>query len=128
MADDHSSRVLSQVLDQLESMAGGKSILVGRVVEKLGRHSFASLMLVFALISTSPARAIPGITMAVAVLVFLLIVQMIAGRKCLWLPALVTRRRMSTVKLCKGIRWLRKPVEFIERFLNTLAEFKPNAL
>ncbi|MCF8709666.1 exopolysaccharide biosynthesis protein [Rhizorhapis sp. SPR117] len=117
MADDHSSRVLSQVLDQLESMAGGKSILVGRVVENLGRHSFASLMLVFALISTSPASAIPGITTAVAALVFLLIVQMIAGRKCVWLPALITHRRMSTAKLCKGVRWLRKPVEFVERFL-----------
>ncbi|MDP4538493.1 exopolysaccharide biosynthesis protein [Qipengyuania sp. DY56-A-20] len=111
------TRALSDVLDQLESVAGGESIRVGEVVEHLGRKSFASLMLVFALISTSPASGIPGITATVAFLVFILAVQLIIGRKCVWLPGFVVRRSMSTAKLCKGVGWLRKPVHFVERFL-----------
>lgn len=74
-------------------------------------------MLVFSLISTSPASANPGITTAGAVIVFILVVQMIAGRDCVWPPRFITRRRMSTAKLCKGIGWLRKPVRFVERYL-----------
>lgn len=53
-------RALSEVLDQLESSARGSSITVEEVVEKLGRKSFAAVMLIFSLISASPASAIPG--------------------------------------------------------------------
>jgi hypothetical protein len=115
MADEQ-THTLSEVLDQLEQAAHGDAVTIQEVVEKLGRHSFASLMLIFSLISTSPASAIPGITAMVAVIVFILAGQLL-GRKCLWLPQVITRRRMSTEKLCKGVRWLRKPVRFVERFL-----------
>lgn len=110
------TRALSDVLDQLESAARGDSLPVGEVVDTLGRKSFASLMLIFSLISTSPASAIPGITATVAMIVFVLVAQLILGRDCLWLPDVVLRRRVSTAKLRKGIGWLRKPVRFVERF------------
>jgi hypothetical protein len=111
------TRALSGVLNQLESAAIGDSIQVGEVVEHLGRKSFASLMLIFALISTSPASAIPGITATVAFLVFILTIQMILDRDCVWLPGFIAKRRMATDKVCKGIGWLRKPLQFIECFL-----------
>lgn len=111
------TRALSDVLDQLEDVAHDDSIMVGEVIEHLGRKSFASLMLIFALISTSPASGIPGITASVAFLVFILTVQLIIGRECVWLPGFVSKRRMSTKKLCKGVGWLRKPVRLVERVL-----------
>lgn len=117
------TRALSEVLDQLESSAHGESIRIEEVIEKLGHKSFASLMLVFSLISTSPASAIPGITTVVAAITFILVVQMIAGRECLWLPQFITQRHMSTAKLCKGIGWLRRPVHFVERLLKARLTF-----
>jgi hypothetical protein len=106
---------LSDVLDQLEDAAHGDAVTVREVVEKLGHHSFAALLLLFSLVSTSPASAIPGITAIVAVIVFVLVGQMLLGRDCVWLPDFVNRRRMATEKLCKGIGWLRRPVRFVER-------------
>lgn len=114
---------LSDVLDQLETSAGSETVSVQEVVDKLGRKSFASLMLIFSLISASPASAIPGITATVAAIVFLLVGQMIFGRECLWLPRFISRRRMSSAKLCKGIGWLRKPVIFVERYLKARLTF-----
>ncbi len=111
------TRALSEVLNQLENAVDGDSISVRDVVEQLGRKSFASLMLVFSLISTSPASAIPGVTAVVAALVFTLVIQMIIGRKTVWLPEFVGRKSLSTSKLCKKVRWLRDPVHFLERFL-----------
>lgn len=122
MAEEN-TRALSEVLDQLESSVHDDQIAVEEVIEKLGRKSFASLMLVFSLISTSPASAIPGITTVVAAIVFILVVQMIIGRECVWLPRIVTRRQMSTAKLCRGIGWLRKPVGFVERYLRPRVTF-----
>ena len=117
------TRALSEILDRLESSADGESITVEKVIEQLGQKSFASLMLVFSLISFSPASAIPGITTTVAAIVFILVVQMIIGRDCVWLPGFITRRRMPTEKLCKGINWLRKPIRFVERFLKARLTF-----
>lgn len=117
------THALSEVLDQLESSAHGDSIRVEEVIAKLGSRSFAALMLVFSLISTSPASAIPGITTTVALIVFILTAQMIMGRTCVWLPGFITRRRMSTEQLCKGIAWLRGPVRFVERFLTARLTF-----
>jgi hypothetical protein len=117
------TRALSEILDRLESAAHDDSITVQEVVDKLGHRSFAALMLIFSLISTSPASAIPGITATVAAIVFILVVQMIFGRDSVWLPDFVTKRRMSTEKLCKGIGWVRPPVHFVERFLKKRMTF-----
>jgi hypothetical protein len=111
------TQALSDVLDRIEQAATGESIAVGEVVEALGHRSFAALMLIFSLISTSPASGIPGMSTLVGAIVFLLAIQMVFGRDCVWLPEVITRRRMSTDKLCKGIGWLRRPVGFVERFL-----------
>lgn len=116
-------RALSDVLDQLEDSVEGESVRVQDVVEHLGHKSFASLMLIFSLISTSPASGIPGITAIIGAIVSLLVLQMLIGRECIWLPGFIARRRMSTAKLCKGIGWLRKPVHFVERFLRPRLTF-----
>lgn len=116
MAQDDSHK-LSDVLDQLEEAVEGDSITVRDVVGKLGQTSFASLILIFSLVSTSPASAIPGLTATVAVIVFMLMVQMIAGRDSVWLPGFIMDRPLSSEKLCKGIGWLRKPVGLVERVL-----------
>lgn len=117
------THALSQVLDQLESSVEGECVAVEQVTETLGHKSFASLMLVFSLICTSPASAIPGLTAVVAMIVFFLAGQMIIGRDSIWLPRFILHRRISTSKLCTGIRWLRKPVRFVERFLKERLTF-----
>lgn len=116
-------RALSDILDHLEHAIHGDSVTVQEVVEELGHKSFASLMLIFSLISASPASAIPGITAFVALIVFVLAAQMLFGRKCVWLPQFVTRRRIPRQKLCKGVGWLRRPVAFVERFLKARLTF-----
>src|SRR5690606_8071513 len=114
---------LSEVLDQLEDSAQGESIAVAEVPEKLGHSPFAPLLPVLSLIRTSPASAIPGPTAARAATLFILVLQTIVGRDSVWLPGFITRRKMSTEKLCKGIRWLRKPVWFLEQFLKPRLTF-----
>ncbi|MGE8106647.1 exopolysaccharide biosynthesis protein [Allorhizobium sp. NPDC080224] len=110
-------RALTELLDHLEHSVSGDDVAIGDLVDEIGPQSFAALMLIFALISTSPASAIPGVTSLVALIEFLLVVQMIAGRHSLWLPDVVLSRRLSRQKLCRGIAWLRTPARYMERFL-----------
>lgn len=117
------TQALSEVLDQLESAVDGESVKIQTVINSLGHRSFASLILVFSLISTSPASAIPGLTATIAVIVFILVAQMVWGRESVWLPDFITARELSTEKLCRGIGWLRKPVRFVEKILKARLTF-----
>ena len=94
---EHRSRALSEVLDQLEDAAAGDAIAIQMIVEKLGRKFFASVMLVFSLISTSPDSTIPGITAMVA---------MIEKRVTPWWM------EDGTGKIALTVRYGSKPIEF----------------
>ncbi|MAY86909.1 MAG: exopolysaccharide biosynthesis protein exod [Pseudooceanicola sp.] len=117
------THALSDVLDALEASLDGDTVTVEHVVDKLGRASFASVMLIFSLISTSPASAIPGVTAVVAMLVLLLIVQMMVGRETVWLPDFVASKRLDARKVENGVNWLRKPVAWVERFIRPRLTF-----
>lgn len=84
-------RALTELLDHLEHSVSGDDVAIGDLVDEIGPQSFAALMLIFALISTSPASAIPGVTSLVALIEFLLVVQMIAGRH----SAVIAGRRLE---------------------------------
>ena len=117
---DRDAPSLNGVLDQMEHLSGGedRQITVEEIIDCLGKHSFASTILAFSLISTSPASGIPGITAFVALVVMFLVVQMIVGRDSLWLPGFIMRRDIAAKKLREGVSWLRKPVGFVDRFLH----------
>ena len=116
---------LSGVLDEMEHLSGGadRQITVEEIIDCLGRHSFASTILAFSLISTSPASGIPGITAFIGLVVLFLVVQMIFGRDSLWLPGFVMRRDIAAKKLREGVRWLRRPVDFVDRYLHERSTF-----
>lgn len=78
------THALSDVLDRIAAAAQGDTVAIEEVIEALGQHSFAGLMLIFALISTSPASAIPGLTATVGLIVVLLVAQMLLGGWCRW--------------------------------------------
>ena len=120
---DRATHALSDVLDTLQSSLDDPEVSVGRIVDHLGRASFASVMLIFSLISTSPASAIPGVTAVVAMLVLLLIVQMMAGRSSVWLPRFVSDKRLDAKKVENGLNWVRGPVEWVEQFLKPRMTF-----
>lgn len=116
------TRALSDVLDRIAAAAEGERVAISAVVEALGERSFAALILVFTLISFSPASAIPGLTATVGLIVVLLVAQMLLGRASVWLPGFIQRRKVPAGKLRKGIDWLRKPVVFVERLLKPRLE------
>ena len=116
---------LSGVLDEMEHLSGGadRQITVEEIIDCLGKHSFAPTILAFSLISTSPASGIPGITAFIGLVVLFLVVQMIFGRDSLWLPGFVMRRDIAAKKLREGVRWLRRPVDFVDRYLHERSTF-----
>lgn len=109
---------LTEMLDRLEERTHRQEqISLSAMLEAVGRRSFGPVLLLCGLIPASPLSGIPGLPSIMAVLVFVAVAQMLAGRRHFWLPDSLLRRELSREKFCKAIRMLRRPARWIDRLL-----------
>jgi hypothetical protein len=93
--DDAVSSTASDVIDDLLAACTDRDrIVIGDVVDQLGAAGFPMLVLVLVLPALLPIPGPYGMVFGTAVAI--LAIQMIIGRRKPWLPAVVTRRSVST--------------------------------
>ncbi|MFY0633609.1 MAG: exopolysaccharide biosynthesis protein [Vannielia sp.] len=110
-----SIRSLSDVLSALDSLAERNTVSLGNLLEEIGTRAFAPLILVPALILVTPISGVPGLPTVGAILMLLVTVQKLFGRKHLWLPGWLTRRSVSGERLGGAVDWMRRPCGWIDR-------------
>ena len=117
--EDDDPHSVGDILDRLNA-AGARDgrIRVSDMVEALGHRSCGPFLLVPALLEISPLGAIPGVPTAFAVVVILFAVQMVAGRRHLWLPSFIRRRTLPHDRLCKVTRALRPAATHLDRWFH----------
>lgn len=108
---------LQQLLDRLDKAAGSERVSVERMIDAVGRSSFGALLLLGGLITLSPLDIIPGIPTLIAVAVFVVCVQLLAGRRHFWLPAWVLKRSIGSQRFRRALTWMRKPARFGDRLV-----------
>ncbi len=107
---------VSDLLDMVDRAGdGGERVSVEDVVEAIGDDAFPALLLVPALIIVSPASAVPGLSSLGGMIMALISVQMVFGRRSLWLPGFLSRRTIAHTTLDKAIAFLRRPAAFLDR-------------
>jgi hypothetical protein len=117
MAEDPKS--VGDILDRLEDLAGEEDkVSLGDVIEALGNRSQGPFLLVPALMEISPLGGIPGVPTAIAVVIVLIAVQILLGRKHLWLPKFLSNRALSSEKVCKATAKLRGVAGFMDRWFH----------
>ena len=104
-----------QLSDQLERWLGGdQPKTLGSLIDLFGERSFAVL---FVLLMALPALPLPtgGVTHVFELIVMLVALQLVAGRREVWLPERWKRRDISstirgrfTERLLRLIRWLER--------------------
>ena len=111
MSEAHSTTVS----DELEHWLGGdQPKTLGNIIELFGERSFA---LIFVLLMALPALPLPtaGATHVLKAVTMLVALQLVVGRRCIWLPArwkrlelaAPSRQRLLTAVL-RRIRWLER--------------------
>ncbi|MCD2325268.1 exopolysaccharide biosynthesis protein [Sphingomonas sp. IC-56] len=117
MAEDPKS--VGDILDRLEELANeDDKVSLGDVVEALGNRSQGPFLLVPALVEISPLGGIPGFPTAIALVIVLIAVQIVLGRKHLWLPKFLSNRALSSEKVCKATGKLRGLARFMDRWFH----------
>ncbi|WP_342344682.1 exopolysaccharide biosynthesis protein [Vannielia litorea] len=102
------------MLDALDELTSAETVSIGDLLEEVGPRAFAPLILIPALILVTPISGIPGLPTVGAVLIGLVIVQKLIGRRHLWLPGWLTRRNVKGQKLGEAVDWMRKPCRWID--------------
>jgi hypothetical protein len=93
------SKALEEVLESLQ----GQDTTLGGLLEKIGERGFGLLFLLLALPAALPVPA-PGYATPFGIVMALLSVQMVLGRKAPWLPAFLARRTLSFSVVSFSIR------------------------
>ena len=106
---------LKDLLVAMRPEDGASHVSVKDVLTRIGEKSFAPAILVIGLILVSPVSGIPGTPTIGSLIVVLCAVQAILGRGHLWLPGLLMRRRVSALRMRRGIDWLRRPADWLDR-------------
>lgn len=105
---------LERMLDAVEEAAGGEVVTVEDVLRALGPRAFGPLLLAPSLVMVSPASIAPGLASVLAAAVGLVAVQMLLGRRSVWLPRILLARGMKAKRLRRGVQALRGPVRRID--------------
>lgn len=110
---------LSVMLDRLDRLTCRDcEVSVERMLNAIGRTSFAPLILIVGLLIMSPLGHVPGMPTTAAVLVGLSAAQIVIGRCHIWLPPWLLRRQVKRKLLIRAIRFLRplaRACEFVCR-------------
>jgi hypothetical protein len=111
----HDVESLSDVLAALKSASNRAEVLSVRdILTEIGDRSFATVLLVPALLLVSPLSAIPGTPTIGAILIILIVLQWLMGRRHLWFPETVMRRSIKAERVRAGAHWLERPAGWID--------------
>lgn len=116
---DTNPKNLEQVLDRIDLAARDRSqVSLGEVMEEIGHRSFGPVLVFTGVIMSVPVVGdIPGVPTLLALVVALVAVQLLIGRRSFWLPRFLLHRSVSTDKVRKSLDWARKPAAFIDKGL-----------
>jgi hypothetical protein len=104
------------VSDELEHWLGGdQPKTVGNLIELFGPRSFA---LIFVLLMALPALPLPtgGATHVLEAVTMLVALQLVVGRRCIWLPARWKRLELAAPSRQKLVTALLRRIRWFERF------------
>ncbi|WP_375186126.1 exopolysaccharide biosynthesis protein [Pseudooceanicola sp.] len=116
-------RSLSDILNALEEAASQDTVTVSDILEEIGDRSFAPMILVPALILISPLSGIFGLPTIGAIFMLLVTLQKLLGRRHVWFPKFLKRRKIKSSRLKTAVDWLRRPTGWIDRRTHTRLTF-----
>lgn len=109
---------LADVLDALRELGESKDqVSVADIREQFGERSVGPFLIVPALLELSPIGAVPGFPTLLALIIIAFSVQILFGRRHLWLPGFIERRELPGPKLAKGMSTLRPAAAWVDRFI-----------
>lgn len=109
---------LQDLLDHIEDAAcEHHRVSLETVMEAVGTRSFGPLLLAAGVVTASPLSGIPGMSTTAGLLVLLIALQLLSGKREFWLPQWLLRRSVAHRQVTRAFDWMRPPARAIDRLL-----------
>ncbi|MGB8623852.1 MAG: exopolysaccharide biosynthesis protein [Paracoccaceae bacterium] len=118
MAEQALTGPVTSVLEALTHTTADDRVSVRQIARKMGERSFAPLLLVPAMLLVSPISSIPGAPTTGGLIIALITVQMLMGRRHIWLPGFLANRTIGTARLNRAVRYLRGPAAWVDQHVH----------
>ncbi|MGY9050085.1 hypothetical protein P775_14010 [Puniceibacterium antarcticum] len=107
---------LSALLDAVRDLGEERdTVTFADVMQALGRASTTALLFIPGIVATSPLSGIPGLSTFCGIIITLVSAQALLGRRSLWLPGFVTRRRLEGTRIRDALAKVRGITAFLDR-------------
>jgi len=103
------------ILARLTLLATAERVSVADIMAEFGTASFAPALMVPALIVVSPLSGIFFLPTVMGLTMALIAVQMLVGRRSLWLPAFLMMRSVAGPRLARAAARLARPAAWMDR-------------
>lgn len=108
-------RPLTGLLDAVRRAARREKVSLREVFAELGDRTFTPVILIICVLLVSPLSGIPGVPTLAAVLIVMLSVQALAGRRKIWLPPVLLNAKLGAGVVKRSVDWLRRPALWLDR-------------
>jgi hypothetical protein len=126
MASDQrngSGLTLSGVLEQLLYETEGERVSIGELLNAFGLRAYGPMLLILAIIVISPIGAIPGFSVLIGALIFVVAVQLLAMRNRPWIPRRLETFSFPREKLSDAVASLKPYTARVDTLLKPRLEF-----
>ncbi|CAM3757068.1 exopolysaccharide biosynthesis protein [Litorimonas haliclonae] len=93
---------LKGLLDRVEDISGGQTVDLKTVIEALGNRSFGPVLLLCGLFLLTPLGMLPGVPMALGVIIILFSAQLLFRKSHPWMPKFLRRVKVTAKSLEKA--------------------------
>lgn len=116
--EDKEVRSLRGLVEQIEEAGEGREVTVESVLQSIGERSFAPLLLVVSVLLVTPLGAVPGAPTFGAVIIALIGLQLLLGRREVWLPQALLRRKIGRDKLMRAVRFVEPVARTVDKLVH----------
>lgn len=101
--EDHQFSEMMEEIAHAGDGNGTDSVTVGEVIESMGSRSFGPMILLPSVLALIPViGSIPGISAVIGVWLILICLQMLVGRKSIWVPSRIQKIKLNRKKWKKS--------------------------
>lgn len=113
---DQRQQNLGGLLRDITALArDSEQLSIHKIRETVGERSFGPFLTIPAIIEMSPIGGIPGLPSVIAIVISFIAIQILFGRKHLWLPDWLEKRKIKGRKLERGIEKMEPASQWIDK-------------
>src|SRR5690606_34995220 len=106
-----------QVMERVQSAGEGDDVSVPDMLDAVGTRSFGPVLLVPAMIILSPLSGIPTVPTLGAIIICLIALQLLCGRRSIWLPHWLLTLSLRRTTLDRAARFINPLARGVDRLL-----------